>query len=167
MARTLEMGDGIMPRTTADTVARGDILRTEGIGRTRSGEGRTITTAEPVTPAPDYGLTAINELIIRNAPATIGVPWNPHIDRNSNPQMDTTNRSDGPTPLYGTDDPFSIMADLALRLFPNEETTPQTTYVPVIGGSGGGGGNAALILIVLAALAGGAWWYFKKRGANA
>ncbi len=89
-----------------------------------------------------------------------------HIDQATDDELDTTNRSDGPTPIYGTDDPFSILADLALRLFPNQETTPTTTYVPVLGSSGGGGSSAAVLLLIVAGIGGGVWYYFKKRRAS-
>lgn len=159
--RTIDTRDSITPRD-GGSVVRGDTWRTEGIGRARSGEGRGITDAQQ-GPGPSASqMSALNELIKTNAPKTLS-PF--HANSATEPQLDTTNRSDAPGALYGTDDPFSILADLALRLFPNEETTPQTTYVPVMSG-GGAGSSAGLVLLVVIIGGAGVWYYYKRKGAG-
>lgn len=91
------------------------------------------------------------------------------IDSPTNGQIDSTNDSDSPPPLMGTDDPFSVVADLGRNLFGGGSGVPQTTYVPISGGGSGSAGGSSMMLVVIAlALIGGAvWWYFKKRGSNA
>lgn len=91
----------------------------------------------------------------------------PHVDQSGDPAIDTTNRSDSPSPLYGTANPFAILGDLFARSFGMEgDETPQQIYTPVTGAQGGG--NMGMIVVLLLLAAGAAYYFFviRKKGAS-
>lgn len=85
----------------------------------------------------------------------------------TSPDVDTTNRSDAPVPLYGTDNPFAILGDIFSRGYGGgtDPSAQQTQYVPVVASSGGGG-NAGLVVVVLLLAVGAAYYYFVYRKRN-
>lgn len=119
------------------------------------------------TPPPD--LTWAQNLRPTNDPDFVARQWGFHINTNAEAELDTTNNSDSPTTLYGTDSPFAILGDLFARSFGLQgDSTPQTQYVPLSGGSSGGS-NAGLLIAVLLLAVGGAYYFFvyrKHSGAN-
>lgn len=91
-----------------------------------------------------------------------------HIDFPINPEIDGTGGSDEPKPLYGTDSPFAILADLFARGggATTDEGATGNQFYPVGGGSSGGG-NIGIIFIILLALGAGYYFFiYKKKGAE-
>lgn len=119
--------------------------------------------ASPAIPA--FNQDALSRILI-NAGLPVADDFRKRLfpDNTVDAEIDTTNKSDTPTTLYGTDDPFSILADYAARTFGLEgDNTPQTQYVPVSGASSGGGGNGGMIVLVLLIAAGAAYYFFVVR----
>lgn len=85
------------------------------------------------------------------------------------PEIDTTNNSDSPTPLRGPDSPFAIFADLvqgALGGAGAPVRQPQTPALIPVSTSGGAGIGAGALLLVVALIGGAVWRFFirKKKG---
>jgi len=176
---------GIRGGTATGTASGGMPERSSSGGRSvptsggvsRGASGGTLSDSPYVPPAPPPSLTSVFPAQGRaGASPFIGGPgtsWLGNVipDITGDGEIDSTNSSDSPRPLYGTDSPFAILADLFARGggpgAEGEEATGNQ-FFPVGGGSGGSS-NVAIIFILLAVV-GAAYYFFiykKKGGASA
>lgn len=155
----------IAPRSTgtvaADTSRAVAEVRAPLNGRMIAGRGIVDYVADN-TPAPD--LTWAQNLRPTNDPNFVAEHWGFHVDGGGNTELNTTNKSDAPTTLYGTDNPFAILADVFGRGFGQQgDSTPQTTYVPVTGGASSGGSPLMLVFLLLLVIGGGYYFFVYRK----
>lgn len=158
--RTIETREPTGNRTVGSLADSRNISTRTGTTRGSVSDGRGITTIPSGSAPSEFELTELNRRINAHT-GSLGLSYFLGNTTASNPQANDPSGIVPYRPLYGSDNPFQILADAFTRAFGGSVYNPPRESERTVIESAGSGTNWTL-LIVLLAIGGGAYLWYRN-----